>query len=187
MKVGGGKPRSVSNPVIQALRQYMKANQNYRRHYQTILGGEPHPMAISMGNLSRSLGNKPKPHNKNTAQKLAFVRRRGRTYLREGPTPRLPWSKAAKANTKARQGVSVIFGRDIGRNNVHRLLTLAEVRAARTIARALSSNAVMKRVQNRRRTRNFIGAELSMYRPNANNRLIRPSNVKAGRFPQPSI
>jgi hypothetical protein len=182
MKIVGGKPRTV-NPIIQALRQYVKANENYQKHYQNFLRGRQHPIATSMRNLSSNLGNKPRPHNKNTAQKLAFTRLRSRMYSREPVTPRLPWHTAARANTKAREKVRAIFGRrDIGRENVHKMLTLAEVRAARTIAKALSSNAVMRRVQNRRRARNFIRAELNVYRPTSNNRLIRPSNVKARRI-----
>jgi hypothetical protein len=61
-----------------------------------------------------------------------------------------------------------------------RILKLAEMRAARTIAKALRSSPVMRRVEGRRKARNFIREELSLYRrPNST---VRPSNVKAGRI-----
>jgi len=179
MKVGGGKPRSVTNPVIQALRQLVKANENYQKHY----GWKPPQMTASMRNLRYKLENKPRPHNRNTAQKLKFASLRYHMYAGE-PRGKLPtWTRAARANTKAKEKIKSIYGYDrIGPNQATKLLTLAELGAARTIAKALRSNAVQRRLENKRRFRNFTRTELSLYRPTSSNRLIRPSNVKAGRI-----
>lgn len=136
-----------------------------------------------MRNLSNNLENKARPYNKNTAQKLKFARIRYQMYAREPPRPRLTWGKAATAQTKAQQKIKSIYGYGrIGGNHAAKLLTLAEMRAARTIAKALRSSPVMKRVQNRRKARNFVREELSLYRPSSGNRLVRPSNVKARRI-----
>ena len=62
-----------------------------------------------------------------------------------------------------------------------KILKLAELRAARTIAKALRSSPVLQRAQNKRRARNFIREELGLYR-RPNNSTIRPSNVKARRI-----
>ena len=183
MKVGGGKPRSVTNPTIQALRQLVKANENYQKYYN--VGWKPSQMTTSMRNLVSRLEKKPRPHNKNTAQKLKFAGLRYQMYAREPPRPRLTWGNAANAHSKAQQKIQSIYGYGrIGGSHATKLVTLAEIRAARTIARALNSNAVLKRAQNRRRARNFIGAELSMYRPRSGS-LVRPSNVKARRIRSP--
>lgn len=183
MKIGGGKPRSVTNPVIQALRQLVKANENYQKYYN--VGWKPSQMTTRMQNLRYKLERKNMPHNKNTAQKLKFARLRWQLYAREPRRELLTWKKAANAHTKAQQKIKSIYGYGrVGPNQASKLLTLAEMRAARTIAKALRSNAVMNRVMNRRRARNFIGAELSMYRPNSGS-FVRPSNVKARRIVSP--
>jgi hypothetical protein len=136
-----------------------------------------------MKNLSNNLEKKPRPYNKNTAQKLKFARLRYQMYAREPTRPRLPWGKAANAQTKAYEKVKSIYGYGrAGPSTATKLLTLAEMRAARTVAKALRSNAVMNRVQNRRKARNFVREELSLYRPRSGNRLVRPSNVKARRI-----
>jgi hypothetical protein len=48
----------------------------------------------------------------------------------------------------------------------------------------LISSAVLNRVKAKRKARNFIGTELSLYRPRSG-RLIRPSNVRARRIENP--
>ena len=184
MKVGGGKPRSVTNPVIQALRQLVKANENYQKHY--VIGWQPSQMTARMRNLRNKLERKTMPRNKNTNQKLKFASLRYHMYAGE-PRGKLPtWTKAARANTKAKEKIKSIYGYDrIGPNQATKLLTLAELGAARTIAKALRSNAVQRRLENKRRFRNFTRTELGLYRPTSSNRLIRPSNVKARRILHP--
>ena len=83
---------------------------------------------------------------------------------------------------RAYRNLVPIYGEGINARMAARLVMLAELRAGRVVAKALRSNAVLKRAQNKRRTRNFIGTELNLYRPTSSNRLIRPSNVKAGRI-----
>lgn len=148
-------------------------------------------MKEGMWDVHRRLENKPRPHNKNTTQKLKFALLRNKNYVkphleflkrsREGTAQKLTWHEASNANTKARKRANELFGR--GRITPERaatLLTIAEMRAARTIAKALGSSPVLKRVQNRRKARNFVREELSLYRrPNSNT--IRPSSVKARR------
>lgn len=184
MKVGGGKPRSVTNPVIQALRHLVKANENYQKHY--VIGWQPSQMTTRMRNLRNKLERKTMPHNKNTAQKLKFASLRYHMYAREPQRERLPWKKAANAHTKAQKNIKSIYGYGrVGSNHATKLLTLAEMGAARTIAKALRSNAVQRRLENKRRFRNFTRTELSLYRPTSSNRLIRPSNVKSRRINNP--
>jgi len=48
----------------------------------------------------------------------------------------------------------------------------------------LISSTVLNRVKAKRKARNFIGTELSLYRPRSG-RLIRPSNVRARRIENP--
>ena len=184
MKIGGGKPRSVSNPTIQALRQLVKANENYQKYYN--VGWKPSQMTTRMRNLVFKLERKNMPHNKNTAQNLKFARLRWQMYAREPRRELLTWKKAANAHTKAQEKIKSIYGYGrIGSNHASKLLTLAEMRAARTIAKALRSNAVQRRLENKRRFRNFTRTELSLFRPTSSNRLIRPSNVKARRIINP--
>jgi hypothetical protein len=184
MKVGGGKPRSVTNPVIQALRQLVKANENYQKHY--VIGWQPSQMTTRMRNLRNKLERKTMPRNKNTAQKLKFASLRYHMYAREPQRERLTWKKAANAHTKAQEKIKSIYGYGrVGSSHATKLLTLAEMGAARTIAKALRSNAVQRRLENKRRFRNFTRTELSLYRPTSSNRLIRPSNVKSRRINNP--
>lgn len=53
--------------------------------------------------------------------------------------------------------------------------------AQRRYLGSLISSAVLNRVKAKRKARNFIGTELSLYRPRTG-RLIRPSNVRARRI-----
>ena len=56
--------------------------------------------------------------------------------------------------------------------------------AQRRYLGSLISSAVLNRVKAKRKARNFIGTELSLYRPRSG-RLIRPSNVRARRIENP--
>jgi hypothetical protein len=57
--------------------------------------------------------------------------------------------------------------------------------AQRRYLGSLLSSPVLNRVKAKRKARNFIGTELSLYRPSTGNRLIRPSNVRARRIYDP--
>ena len=56
--------------------------------------------------------------------------------------------------------------------------------AQRRYLGSLISSAVLNRVKAKRKARNFIWTELSLYRPRSG-RLIRPSNVRARRIDNP--
>ena len=178
MKLVSAKPRSP-NPYP-ALRKFINANYNYRKTFHA--GWLEHPMAEAMNNERRRLSNKPRPHNKNTAQKLKFARLRSNTYHRV-LRPRIPWGKAATAQTKTRQNAGKYYNQKMMAGwQAAKILKLAELRAARTIAKALRSSPVLQRAQNKRRARNFIREELGLYRRPNNSTTIRPSNVKARRI-----
>ena len=106
------------------------------------------------------LEKKNKPYNKNTAQKLKYLENKYRLEW-------LAMKRKKLSGSAIRTGVAA------------KLLHLREMRAIRAIAKALSSNAVMKRIQNRRRHRNFTREELSLYPVNRNTGMIRPSTVKS--------
>jgi succinate dehydrogenase/fumarate reductase flavoprotein subunit len=94
--------------------------------------------------------------------------------------PTKPHKNAANELQRAKENVAAIFGPSIERKQASQLLKLAEFRAMRAIAKALASSPVMRRVEGRRRARNFIREELGLYRrPNST---VRPSNVKARRI-----
>jgi hypothetical protein len=88
--------------------------------------------------------------------------------------------QAENAFIRAQRNVNKIYGPGINATRAARILKLAHLRAGRAIAKALASSPVMRRVEGRRRARNFIGAELGMYR--RSNSTVRPSNVKARRI-----
>jgi hypothetical protein len=56
--------------------------------------------------------------------------------------------------------------------------------AQRRYLGSLISTAVLNRVKAKRKARNFIGTELSLYRPRSGH-FIRPSNVRARRIENP--
>jgi hypothetical protein len=179
MKLVSAKPRSP-NPYY-ALRQFLNANHNYTKTFHT--GWVLHPMALEWERERRRINNIPGPHNKNTAQKLKFARLRNNKYGRVH-RPRIPWLKASRAQTKTRNKIGPYYGQSGQRMmagwQAARILKLAEMRAARTVAKALRSSPVMRRVEGKRRARNFIREELALYRrPNST---VRPSNVKARRI-----
>jgi hypothetical protein len=111
--------------------------------------------------------------------KLKFAKLRGwRPSVPVRPTK--PRENAANASKQAKANVAAIYGPYMGTKQASQLLKLAEFRAMRTVAKALASSPVMKRVQGRRAARNFIREELSLYgRPNST---VRPSNVKKRRI-----
>ena len=170
---------------IQKLRQYVKALENTQRYFypsKTL-------MANSMSRLyERVRGRSAIPYTKNAAMKMKFAAKRSLTYNKPPWTsewpPSISYTKMHHALEKAKENLKNIYGKNMTHARAVKLLTLAEIRAARTIAKALNSNAVMNRVKNKRRTRNFIRTELSMYQPRSGS-LIRPSNVKARRIVSP--
>jgi hypothetical protein len=94
--------------------------------------------------------------------------------------PTKPHKNAANELQRAKENVAAIFGPSIERKQASQLLKLAEFRAMRAISKALASSPVMRRVEGRRRARNFIREEIGLYRrPNST---VRPSNVKARRI-----
>jgi hypothetical protein len=138
-------------------------------------------MREQRGQRNWLLNREPKPLTKNNAQTakvLGFMRNRSRAASNKRA------SNAMNAMLQAYRNLVPIYGIGMNARLAARLVTMAELRAGRTIAKALNSNAVLKRAQNKRRARNFIGAELSMYRPRSGS-LVRPSNVKARRIRSP--
>jgi hypothetical protein len=168
----------------QKLHRLLIANEDFRRHAHS--GYIPQYLNKFLNNNYWKIQNKPGPHNKNTLIKLKFIR--ARTWnprprsSSNRPRPLLPWHKAAAALGRAETNVNAIYGQGrIRAKQAATILKLAEYRAARAIAKALSSNAVLKRVQEKRAARNFIREELGLYkRPNSQS--VRPSNVKARRI-----
>jgi len=164
---------------LQKLRRFINATEKYRM----ITRNQEYGMHMreQRGQRNWLLNTEPKPHTKHNAQTakiLGVMRNRSRAASNKRAT------NAMNAMIQAYRNLVPIY--DIGMNArmAARLVTMAEIRAGRTIAKALNSNAVLKRAQNRRRARNFIGAELSMYRPRSGS-LVRPSNVKARRIRSP--
>jgi hypothetical protein len=124
------------------------------------------------------LNRKPKPHTQHNAQTLKII---GLMKNRSQAASHKRSNNARNNMLQAYRNLVPIYGEGINARMAARLVTLAELRAGRAVAKALRSNAVLKRAQNKRRARNFIGTELNLYRPRSGG-LIRPSNVKAGRI-----
>jgi hypothetical protein len=177
MKLVSAKPRSP-NPYY-ALRQLVRANENYQKTFHT--GWQVPRMSNAMSNMYIKLTKEPRPHSKNMNRKLRFAGLQYRMYDRTPARRRILRNDALAARTKAQKHVNTIYGKQmVGPGNAASILTLAELRAALTIAKALASSPVMRRVEGKRRARNFIREELSLYRrPNST---VRPSNVKARRI-----
>ena len=164
---------------LQKLRRFINATEKYRM----IASNQEYGMHMleHRGQKSQWLNREPKPltkYNAQTAKIIGFMRNRSRAASHKRQT------NAMNAMIQAYRNLVPTYGIGLNARMAAKLVTLAELRAARAIARALSSNAVLKRAQNRRRARNFIGAELSMYRPRSGS-LVRPSNVKARRIRSP--
>ena len=162
---------------LQALRHLVKTNENFQRYYFNGYS-IPH-VRVEMNNNRHRLQHKPRPHNKNTAMKLKFASLRSWTPSKPVRSTK-PHKNAANAQKRAKENVAAIYGPSLGTKQASQLLKLAEFRAMRAIAKALASSPVMRRVEGRRRARNFIREELGLYRrPNST---VRPSNVKARRI-----
>jgi hypothetical protein len=159
---------------LQKLRRFINATEKFRMITRNNEYG------AHMRNLGAQkswwINRKPQPHTQNNAQTLKILGfMKNRSLLEKHKR-----SNNARNNMlRAYRNLVPIYGEGINARMAARLVTMAELRAGRAVAKALRSNAVLKRAQNKRRARNFIGAELRMYRPRSGC-LIRPSNVKAG-------
>ena len=161
---------------LQKLRRFINATEKHRMIVRNKEYGE------HMKNLgvekSWWINRKQQPHTQHNAQTLkilGFMKNRSRLASRKRS------NNAMNNKLRAYRNLVPIYGEGINATMAARLVMLAELRAARAVAKALRSNAVLKRAQNKRRARNFIGTELNLYRPRSGG-LIRPSNVKAGRI-----
>jgi hypothetical protein len=161
---------------LQKLRRFINATEKYRMIVRNKEYGE------HMKNLgvekSWWINRKQQPHTQYNAQTLKILG----FMTNRSQLEKYKRSNNARNNMlRAYRNLVPIYGEGINARMAARLVMLAELRAGRAIAKALRSNAVLKRAQNRRRARNFIGAELNLYHPRSGG-LIRPSNVKAGRI-----
>ena len=162
---------------LQKLRRFINATEKYRMIVRNQEYGE-HMKRLGV-EKSWWINRKQQPHTQHNAQTLKIL---GVMKNRSRLESRKRSNNARNNMLRAYRNLVPIYGEGINARMAARLVMLAELRAGRVVAKALRSNAVLKRAQNKRRTRNFIGTELNLYRPTSSNRLIRPSNVKAGRI-----
>jgi hypothetical protein len=164
---------------LQKLRRFINATEKYHM----ISRNHEYGMHMLEHGAEKSwwINRKPKPHTQYNTQTLKIM---GLMKNRRIAASNKRAMNAMNAMIQAYRNLVPIYGIGMNARMAARLVTMAEIRAGRTIAKALNSNAVLKRAQNRRRARNFIGAELSMYRPRSGS-LVRPSNVKARRIRSP--
>ena len=161
---------------LQKLRRLIDANEKYQLLYHHYRDVNNHLQQKARNNIWW-LKRKPKPLTQNQALKLKILS----DVINQNKAERQNRIKQAEnAFIRAQRNVNKIYGPGINATRAARLLKLAHLRAGRTVAKALASSPIIRRVEGRRRARNFIGAELSMYRrPNST---VRPSNVKARRI-----
>jgi hypothetical protein len=164
------------------LRRLVKANELFDRYYRphNIRLFYPGHIAYPMQQNIWTLEHKPKPLSRNNTEKLKFLQFRARLHELIARN-RNPGRKNLRQElNKAQRNVNRTYGRGINGRTAGQLIAIGEARAARTIAKALRSNKVVNLAQRKRKARNFIREELSLYRrPNST---VRPSNVKARRI-----
>ena len=161
---------------LQKLRRFINATEKFR----AVTRNQEYGMHMRNLGVEKSwwINRKQQPHTQHNAQTLKIL---GVMRNRSRAESNKRGNNARNNMLRAYRNLVPIYGIGMNARMAARLVTMAELRAGRTIAKALRSNAVLKRAQNKRRTRNFIGAELNLYRPRSGS-LVRPSNVKARRI-----